>query len=147
MIKYCLDCWNKNQQTLRKKLEEDASLNACDYKYLVELITKYILGEEWDAENITEVDNGAYQGTLLFLIPRDTYQPSEYQYLMTYVGYGSCSSCDTLQGIQGYDTESATPEQLNEYMALCKDLITNMILPYNIGWRASPEFEPVEYKE
>ena len=76
MIKYCLDCWNKNQQSLREQLEKDASLNSCEYEYLVKLVTRYILGKEWDAENITVVDNGDYQGTLLFLIPRDTYQPS-----------------------------------------------------------------------
>lgn len=27
MIKYCLDRWNKNQQTLRDQLEKDTSLN------------------------------------------------------------------------------------------------------------------------
>lgn len=118
MIKYCLDRWNKNQQTLRDQLEKDTSLNFCDYKYLVELVTRYILGHGWDAENITVVDDGDYQGTQLFLIPEDTYQPSEYQYLMTYVGYGSCSGCDTL-----------------------------MIKPYNIGWRETSEFEPVSVEE
>lgn len=81
MIKYCLDCWNKNQQSLREQLEKDASLNSCEYEYLVKLVTRYILGKEWDAENIIVVDNGDYQGTLLFLIPRDTYQPSEDEYL------------------------------------------------------------------
>lgn len=69
MIKYCLDCWNKNQQSLREQLEKDASLNSCEYEYLVKLVTRYILGKEWDAENIIVVDNGDYQGTLLFLIP------------------------------------------------------------------------------
>lgn len=148
MIKYCLDCWNKNQQSLRQQLETDTSLNDCDYKYLVELVTKYILGSEWDAENITVVDNGDYQGTQLFLIPKDTYQPSEYEYLMTYVGYGSCSGCDALQAIQDYRYNTPlTSNQVEEFMTLCKDLVTNMILPYNTGWRASPDFEPVEINE
>lgn len=143
MIKYCLDCWNKNQQSLREQLEKDASLNSCEYEYLVKLVTRYILGKEWDAENITVVDNGDYQGTLLFLIPRDTYQPSEDEYLMTYVGYGSCSGCDTLQAIQEHGENIPTPEQLKDFMSLCKDLVTNMIKPYNTGWRATSDFEPV----
>ena len=147
MIKYCLERWNKNQDALRKQLEEDISLNSCDYEYLVKLVAKHILGEEWDAESITTIDNGDYQGTLLFLIPRNTYQPSEFDYLMTYIGYGSCSLCDTLQGIQDWAKKKPTPEQLNGYMTLCKDLITNMILPYNAGWRASPDFEPVQFEE
>lgn len=46
MIKYCLDCWNKNQQSLREQLEKDASLNSCEYEYLVKLVTRYILGKE-----------------------------------------------------------------------------------------------------
>lgn len=113
------------------------------------MVTKFILGKEWDAENITVVDNGDYQGTQLFLIPRDTYQPSESEYLMTYVGYGSCSGCDTLQAIQDWsiDDRLLEPEQVEDFMKLCKDLVTNMILPYNIGWRASSEFEPVKIDE
>jgi len=149
MIKYCLNRWNENQQKLRQQLETDTSLNGCDYKYLVELVTKFILGKEWDAENITVIDNGDYQGTQLFLIPRDTYQPSESEYLMTYVGYGSCSGCDTLQAIQGcsFDDRLLEPDQVEDFMKLCKDLVTNMICPYNIGWRASPDFEPVGFNE
>ena len=129
MIKYCLNRWNENQQKLRQQLETDTSLNGCDDKYLV--------------------DNGDYQGTQLFLIPRDTYQPSESEYLMTYVGYGSCSGCDTLQAIQDWsiDDRLLEPEQVEDFMKLCKDLVTNMILPYNIGWRASSEFEPVKIDE
>ena len=149
MIKYCLNRWNENQQKLRQQLETDTSLSGCDYEYLVELVTKFILGKEWDAENITVVDNGDYQGTQLFLIPRDTYQPSESEYLMTYVGYGSCSRCDTLQAIRDWsiDDRLLEPEQVEDFMKLCKDLVTNMILPYNIGWRASSEFEPVKIEE
>lgn len=148
MIKYCLDCWNKNQQSLRQQLETDTSLNGCNYEYLVKLVAKHILGNEWDAENITVIDNGDYQGTLLFLIPKDTYQPSEYEYLMTYVGYGSCSYCDTLQSIQDWgDDKPLTPKQVEDFMKLCKDLVTNMILPYNTGWRNDPDFEPADINE
>lgn len=100
MIKYCLDCWNKNQQSLREQLEKDASLNSC-----------------------------------------------EYEYLMTYVGYGSCSGCDTLQAIQECGENIPTPEQLKDFMSLCKDLVTNMIKPYNTGWRATSDFEPVVMEE
>ena len=144
MIKYCLDCWNKNQQLLLDQIKTDTSLNDCNYEYLVKLVTKYILGKDWDAEQITTIDNGDYQGTLLFLIPKDTYQPCEYEYLMTFVGYGSCSVCDTLQAIQDWGEKVLTPEQVEDFMKLCKDLVTNMICPYNTGWRESAEFQPVE---
>lgn len=143
MIKYCLKCWNENQQRLCDHLTQDTKLNSCSYEYLVRLVVEKILGEEWDGEHITTIDNGDYQGTLLFLIPEVTYQPSESDYLMTYVGYGSCSGCDALQAIQDSCAELLTPKQVTAFMALCKDLITNMIKPYNIGWRESADFEPV----
>lgn len=110
MIKYCLDKWDKNRERLEAAIRADKQLNECDYKHLVKLVVDNILngaGDEyeiytWDSGSITVIDNGDYQGTLLYLIPESTYQPSEGEYLMTYVGYGSCSGCDALQSIQCY---------------------------------------------
>jgi hypothetical protein len=144
MLKYCLKKWDNHKDELEKVLRADGTLNYCEYSYLVKLVVKYILngdGKEWDAERITVVDNGDYQGTQLFLIPEDTYQPSEYEYLMTYVGYGSCSGCDTLLSIQDWKEKTLTERQVKDFMALCKDLVTNMIKPYNTGWRNKEEFE------
>lgn len=151
MIKYCLDKWNKNRERLEEAMSKDTKLNDCEYEYLVKLVVDYVLndedcgyGEKWDSSEITVVDNGHYQGTQLFIIPADTYQPDEYEYLMTYVNYGSCSGCDTLLSIQTWsDNVCPTAEQLKDYMTLCKDLITNMIKPYNCGWRENKEFETV----
>lgn len=149
MLKYCLNKWNQNKDLLKNKLEKDSSLNSCEYSYLVKLVVDYILnpGEEdskWDSNNITVVDNGDYQGTQLFLIPVDTYKPSEYEYLMTYAGYGSCSGCDTLLSIQEYGEELLTEGQVKCFMQLCKDLVTSIIKPYNGGWRWEEEFDEVE---
>lgn len=164
MLKYCLDKWNENKDKLEAVLRKDKNIYECDYKYLVKLVVNVILNDDkgedeyhgycrWNSEKITEIDNGDYQGTLLFLIPQETYQPSEYEYLMTYVGYGSCSGCDTLQHIQSicwYDDEDEDDEDcalkekaIKEYLALCKDILTNMIKPYNGGWRNDERFEVV----
>lgn len=150
MIKYCLDKWNKNHKRLEEALSKDAKLNSCNYAYLVKMVVEYVLTDEknnrwdnWDANRISVIDNGDYQGTQLFLIPTKAYQPAEYDYLMTYVGYGSCGGCDTLMNIQGWDNKAPTPEQLKDYMTLCKDLITNMIKPYNCGWREKDCFKEV----
>jgi hypothetical protein len=149
MLKYCLDKWNKNKGLLKEKVKKDSSLNECDYRYLVKLVVDFVLnpGEDdrWDSEHITVIDNGDYQGTQLFLIPRDTYQPSEYDYLMTYVNYGSCSGCDTLISIQDIwgDEKGLTERQVKDFMTLCKDLVTNMVKPYNCGWRSEEGFEQV----
>lgn len=155
MIKFCLDQWNKNKQKLEEVLRNATNLNECNYKDLVELITEHILndeyaeyGESFNKEGITEIDDGDYQGTLLYLIPVNTYQPCESEYLMTFVGYGSCSGCDTLQNIQHYWSEDGKLEehQVKEFMALCKDIITNMIKPYNTGWRCNEKFETVVFE-
>jgi hypothetical protein len=119
---------------------------------LLELTVNCILNDEenspkWDAGEITEIDNGNHQGTLLYLIPERTYQPSEYEYLMTYIGYGSCSGCDLLQSIQPWDKSKITDETVKDFMSLCKDFITNMIKPYNCGWREDSRFEHVTLEE
>lgn len=152
MIKYCLKKWNKNKSALLDALRQDKTLNECDYKHLVELVVQHILNGsigldddcEWDSSKITEIDNGDYQGTLLYLIPSETYQPSEYEYLMTYVGYGSCSGCDTLQSIQGWGSESV---RIPDFMKLCLDIVSSIVKPYNTGWRNTEPFEAVEWTE
>ena len=143
MLKYCKDKWSKNEELLRQALSFE-TLDCLEYKDLVRLSVKWILnsGEnnhgDWDCDNIKCIDDGDYQGTLLYLIPKNTYQPGEYEYLMTYVGYGSCSGCDTLQGLQ------MEKNNIDEYVKLCKDIVCNIIKPYNCGWRNEEEFEPVE---
>ena len=148
MLKYCLRKWDANKNILEEKLKTDTSLNSCDYEYLVKLVVTCVLnpgdgGLKWDAEQITVIDNCDYQGTQLFLIPLSTYQPSEDEYLITYVGYGSCSGCDTLISIQTWHDEKLTDGQVKDFMSLCKDLLTNMIKPYNYGWRFKEGFEPI----
>ena len=154
MIKFCKEQWDANREKLEDVLRGDTQLNKCDYKYLLALVVENILNpglttfeNGWDSNHITVVDDGDYQGTLMFLIPRNIYQPSEYEYLLTYVNYGSCSVCDTLLSIQGWDNSPPTEQQLKDYMALCKDLLMNMVKPYNDAWRKDERYETIEGKE
>jgi hypothetical protein len=55
-------------------------------------------GDALDPERITTIDHGEYQGTLVFVIAEEGYQPSNYW--ATAVSYGSCSGCDTLAAIE-----------------------------------------------
>ena len=148
MIKYCFEKWDKNKEKLRENLINDSSIASCNYFHLLEKVVTFILNDgennkEWFEDSITEINNGDYQGTLLFLIPKFTEQPEEYQYLMTFVNYGSCSGCDTLMSLQD-DELAEIIDNIDGYMSLCEHLVCNMIKPYNYGWRNDPDFDTVE---
>lgn len=63
-----------------------------------------------DPSRLTVIDDGHYQGTLLFIIGADGYQPSTYWSI--YVDYGSCSGCDTYQAASCYNPEESADEML-----------------------------------
>ena len=159
MIRYCVEKWDANKDNLRERIKNDDHINERTYDYLVKLVVEEIFNDgfkkgeygepypRWDTERITTIDDGDYQGTLLFLIPEDTYQPSEYEYLMTYVDYGSCSGCDTLQAVQSLnfiDQHGLPSErQVKDYMDLCLGILENTIKPYNNGWREDESFKTI----
>lgn len=154
MLKYCIRKWEKNKDKLEDAIRKDKNINNCSYKTLVELVVKHILNDEdnkwksqtWDDTNITLIDDGDYQGTQLFLIPTKIYQPGPYDYLLTYADYGSCSVCDTLEGIQSiHYGEKPTDEQVSDYMLLCLHLVQRMVKPYkNIYHNHEDDFEEAE---
>lgn len=151
MIKFALRKWNENKDALEQHIRKDKTLNNCGYEYLVKLVVRYIFNggceetwEEYDENNITVVDNGDYHGTQLFIIPKDGYQPCESDYLMTFVGYGSCSGCDTLMAIQDWEEKELTEQQVSDFMTLCRDLVTRTIKPYNCGCGYSEDFDTVQ---
>lgn len=82
-----------------------------------------INGNKFDLSKITMIDDGNYQGTQLFIIPEDTYQPSISNYIITNTEYGSCSGCDTLQAICDYDYDLPTEGQVKSYMTLSLHLV------------------------
>ena len=152
MIKYALDQWNKNRENLRKELKESVNfLKECSYKDLVVFVVKTIINNNpdtyyiYDINNITEIDNGSYSGTLLYIIPMDTYSPSCDEYLMTYVDYGSCTGCDTLLWLQDEIGENLTDQNVIDFMKLCEDIVCNIIKPYNNGYFDNEKFKTVEY--
>ena len=110
---------------LAKKPELEAIFSAAhpsDYKEIVTNVIKLVTDEEEygdfnpDPERVHQIDDGDYQGTLLFVVAAKGYQPSDYWYVK--VGYGSCSGCDTLESIKNYDDETPKPEQVKDYMTL-----------------------------
>ena len=130
MLKYCVEQWEKNKENLREVLKQfDFSNEKMDYKVLMSLVITHILEDKWDSKNFTMVDDGDYQGTLLFIIPEKIYQPTEGDYLMTYVWYGSCSYCDTIQSIL-YESNNKVENLMN----LALHMIQRMIHPFAHNW-------------
>lgn len=141
--------WGMYKDDLREVLAESTGLNNCDYEDLVKLTFETIYNKlegeysskRLNLDEITVINNGDYQGTLIFVIPFDTYQPDEYEYVMTYIGYGSCSGCDALQAARDWGSiEKLTENQIALFMSICKDLVCNAIKPYNHGWREDKEW-------
>ncbi len=149
MIKVMRDKWAKNEKRFNQALENVKNLNAISYDELVKLVFENIYNSDCekdfkclDLDNITTVDNGDYQGTILYIIPFKDYQPAEYDYLMTYVRYGSCSGCDTLLKIKEYGKEG----KIKSLLQLGKDIICNTIKPYNEAWRNNSWYDEEDFE-
>lgn len=134
MIKDLCLAWETNHEVLKEYFATHVQEEYNDsYKDLLVKTFKLVINpyleninnnEVYDIKNIHIIDDGDYQGTLVFLIPKEYYQPSIEDYIITYVDYGSCSGCDTLLGISQYDTDTLpSEEQVEEYMALCLHMI------------------------
>lgn len=101
-----------------------------DYTAIVRAVIEVVAaGEEWDwnapdPERIHLIDDGDYQGTLVFVIGAKGYQPSTYWYVK--VGYGSCSGCDTLESIRNYDSGAPSDSQVSEYMTLALHVVQGL---------------------
>lgn len=129
MIKeFCL-AWEKNKNKLEEYLRTTPQSEYGSYKDLVRLIFNIVINtneriyDQYDTENIVSIDNGDYQGTLIFILHRENYQLGLSGYVFTSVDYGSCSGCDTLLSISGYEDGLPSDEQVEDYMTLCLHLL------------------------
>lgn len=98
------------------------------YADLVRIVVSAITAENdyedlnLDPERIHQIDDGDYQGTLLFVIAAKGYQPDDYWFVK--VNYGSCGGCDTLQGIRENSTDdSANARAIAAYMQLALHIV------------------------
>lgn len=100
------------------------------YQDVVKAVATVLYGESeydsMDPARIHEINDGDYQGTLVYVIGAGGYQPSTYWYVK--VGYGSCSGCDTLQSIRSYEDSPATSGQIDQYMTLALHIVQGLKL-------------------
>lgn len=125
MIQKFVDRFTAAETSLLAKFKES---HVANYKTLVEIVVRCISDDTDDKtpdyDRIHEINDGHYQGTLLYLIADKGYQPSDYWYVR--VSYGSCSGCDTLQAINGYSDEPPTDEQAREYWTLALHIVQGL---------------------
>ena len=92
------------------------------YKEILTEVVKHLEG--LDHKRVHEIDDGNYQGTLVYVIGETGYQPSEY--VTARVSYGSCSACDTFESIRNYTDDAPSQKQVNNYMTLALHMVESM---------------------
>ena len=156
MIKKFVDCWEAHKHDLEvailqdiESMEQDiegdvprweALSDVFSYKNLIFHILNKVLIDDmgdplYDYDQLTVIDNGDYQGTFIFIAPEfDCYQPGQGDYMMTFVGYGSCAGCDIMEDlICSYDKDypEHTAVIVTDMMQLALHIIQRMIIPWS----------------
>lgn len=124
MIDKFIELFDKNRENLEKVFSEK---HPEEYTDIVREVVKILKNSDYnypDPERIHRIDDGDYQGTLVFIIGEEGYQPSNYWYVKVY--YGSCSGCDTLQSITDYSSDAPTESQVKEYMTLALHIVQGL---------------------
>ncbi len=127
MIQEYIDAFQKNKE----KLKEPFSKYEWSHNYpkllkqTIELTINPELKEydKLDTENIVTIDHGDYQGTQIYLIPQDHYQPSVDEYIWTHNYYGSCSGCDAMLAAT---TATDEKEQIEKLLKIALQQVERM---------------------
>jgi hypothetical protein len=117
MIADFVKSWDANKASVRATFAHHPE----DYKAIVRAVIEMLAAnsseyDKPDPERIHEINDGDYQGTLVYVIGASGYQPYRYWYVK--VSYGSCSGCDTLEAIRGYQYGAPDESQVSQYMTL-----------------------------
>lgn len=129
MIKEFIAQWWQNKDNMERYFRSIQKIGNIGYEGIVMALIENVLnvdsGETYYkiSTDIHVIDDGDYQGTKIFVVHNNTYQPDLKDYFFANNYYGSCSGCDTLLGITGYSDEPATEEQIKELMKLAFDLL------------------------
>ena len=132
MIQEIIKKWDKNKYKLEEYFSTTKQEKYGSYEAIIQQIFELVINsdeysyEMFNINKMTVIDDGDYQGTQIFIIPKDTYQPNIDDYLITHTYYGSCSGCDVLECIRNYSSGLPTEQQVKEYMILALHLVQKM---------------------
>lgn len=128
MIEKFVKVWDAKKDKLRDefKKKHPESYDGI-FKSLCQMLHEEDEYNTPDPARIHVIDDGDYQGTRLFIVAGGGYQPSEYWSCK--IGYGSCSGCDTFQGIRdgsSWGDEVPTDDQAGEYLTLAMHMLQSI---------------------
>ena len=127
MIEEFTKRWFERNHLVREQFEKEIPNS---YKDIVKAVVTMLHDEDKyesiDPERIHEIDDGDYQGTLLYVIGDTSYQPDTYWYVK--VGYGSCSGCDTLEAITSGEWGLETEEEKQAWKKEAVDQLMTLAL-------------------
>lgn len=130
MDKEIIKRWENGKENLMEWFKNTPQSEYDSYQSVVLALIRHCLNfgdnEILISEEFDVSDHGDYQGTQIFLLHEDIYQPSTSNYYIFDNYYGSCSGCDTLLGISEYEEGIPTKEQVDKYMKLCLHIVQRM---------------------
>ena len=140
MIQDFVQAWDANKDRLKEYIGEHLESGLGSYQSLVKALFEQVINPYlkdsgktvYNLERIHEINDSKYQGCLLYVIPLDNYEPSSYDYVLTFAEYGSCPVCDTLEGIWEYYRIANNPDEtVRDLMNLCLHLLQHCKIPYS----------------
>jgi mRNA-degrading endonuclease HigB of HigAB toxin-antitoxin module len=131
MIKEFVESWDKHKDELKEYFKNNTQGNYSYYEDIVKLLFEKVINadleddyDKFDVEKIKIIDDGDYQGTRIFILHKNSYQPGILEYVYTHAYYGSCSGCDTLLAILDYNyDEKPNEQQVEDLMQLALHLL------------------------
>jgi hypothetical protein len=124
MILHYVKQWEERKHLLEQWLTKNEPNSYQDiYETLFRLVvTKPNDDEysEWDWKRFVKIDDGSFQGTEIYILCSNVYQPELTDYIFTSVEYGSCSACDTFQWIEMLQDKE---ERVKQYMTLALHMV------------------------
>ena len=131
MLTDFVEAWNENKDKLEKYFKNTKQEKYDEYEKILKQLIKIVINpylsnkryKTLDIEKIRVIDDGDYQGTQIYIIPFDLYQPDVEDYVYTNNYYGSCNGCDTLLSISNYQEVIPTPKQVEGYMIIALHLL------------------------
>ena len=134
MINSIIEQWDLNNHNLKQYFESTEQREYCDYKEILSLIFELVV-EKVDKdgvsftiqkENIRTIDDGEYEGTIIYIIPIDRPFIDVSDYLITDNYYCSCSGCDALLSISDCESKKPNEIQVKEYMTIALHLVQKL---------------------